>query len=175
MGNIPIKIKKIKINNFRGIEKLDLDFEHHPGKVLDLVVLAGSNGCGKTSVLEACILALGQDHLLQKNKEDNIRKGEEDFELLATVECDKSESVLTRKSQMGKSEISKLIQLYNSQTTEHIDVKYFSSWRDPNLMGSVSVSIGSNYEDFKDAKSKRLNQIKQYLINLTASKAFEDD
>ncbi|MCP4345357.1 MAG: AAA family ATPase, partial [Desulfobacterales bacterium] len=46
-----------------------------------MVVLAGPNGCGKTSVIEACILALGSDKLLPNLREESqfIRKGSEQF------------------------------------------------------------------------------------------------
>lgn len=53
-----MKIAKIRIENFKGIKKLELDFRDKlSGQPLDLVVLAGPNGSGKTSVLEAIISA----------------------------------------------------------------------------------------------------------------------
>ena len=47
-----MKIKKIHIKEYNGLEKLDINFESE-GKVLDLIVLAGINGSGKTRVLES--------------------------------------------------------------------------------------------------------------------------
>lgn len=47
-----MKIKNIHIKEYKGLENLDLNFESE-GKVLDLVVLAGINGSGKTRVLES--------------------------------------------------------------------------------------------------------------------------
>ncbi|WP_456082691.1 AAA family ATPase [Leptotrichia sp.] len=47
-----MKIKKIHIKEYNGLENLDINFESE-GKVLDLVVLAGINGSGKTRVLES--------------------------------------------------------------------------------------------------------------------------
>lgn len=47
-----MKIKKIHIEEYNGLEKLDINFESE-GKVLDLIVLAGINGSGKTRVLES--------------------------------------------------------------------------------------------------------------------------
>lgn len=56
-----------------------------------------------------------------------------------------------------------------------IPAEYFSSWRYPRLVGSVPVSIGDSREKPADTEGNRLYRIKQHLINLTASKAFEDD
>ena len=47
-----MKIKKIHIKEYNGLENLDINFESE-GKVLDLIVLAGINGSGKTRVLES--------------------------------------------------------------------------------------------------------------------------
>ena len=47
-----MKIKNLHIEEYNGLEKLDINFESE-GKVLDLVVLAGINGSGKTRVLES--------------------------------------------------------------------------------------------------------------------------
>ena len=47
-----MKIKKIHIKEYNGLENLDINFESE-GKVLNLIVLAGVNGSGKTRVLES--------------------------------------------------------------------------------------------------------------------------
>lgn len=47
-----MKIKNLHIEEYNGLEKLDINFESE-GKVLDLIVLAGINGSGKTRVLES--------------------------------------------------------------------------------------------------------------------------
>lgn len=49
-----MKIKKIHIKEYNGLENLDINFEPE-GKVLDLIVLAGINGSGKTRVLESVL------------------------------------------------------------------------------------------------------------------------
>ena len=47
-----MKIKNLHIKEYNGLENLDINFESE-GKVLDLIVLAGINGSGKTRVLES--------------------------------------------------------------------------------------------------------------------------
>ncbi len=54
-----IALTSLKIRDFRGIEHLDLDFRGPDGLPNNLVVLAGPNGCGKTAVLEAALIAAG--------------------------------------------------------------------------------------------------------------------
>ena len=52
-------ILKVDLENFRLFDKLELDFTNAKDEPLKLVVFVGPNGCGKTSILEACILGLG--------------------------------------------------------------------------------------------------------------------
>jgi predicted ATP-binding protein involved in virulence len=50
-----IRIEKISIRNYRGIEKLDLDFNlPQMPEDPDITILGSKNGVGKTSVLECC-------------------------------------------------------------------------------------------------------------------------
>ena len=47
-----MKIEKVRIKNVKGIKDLELSFRKDD-KILDLIVLAGVNGSGKTTILEA--------------------------------------------------------------------------------------------------------------------------
>ena len=47
-----MKIKKVSIKDYKGLKNLDINFENENG-ILNIVVLAGSNGSGKTRVLES--------------------------------------------------------------------------------------------------------------------------
>ncbi|GEM_PF-499094 len=46
-----MKIRKLTIKNYKMFDDLELDFTDSNGKPLDLIVLAGVNGSGKTSIL----------------------------------------------------------------------------------------------------------------------------
>ena len=59
MPSLTHGIRSVKIENYRCIDKLELDFTDPQGHPSDIVVIGGPNGSGKTAVLEACILALG--------------------------------------------------------------------------------------------------------------------
>ncbi len=185
-----MKLSEIQINNFMGIEKLALEFKYPNGKPLDMVVLAGPNGCGKTSVLEACILALGRKKLLPNPKKNSqyTRKGSEQFSISVTFIVGEGETGYADVTPRGTKYKGKFPPEYfpkhdNSQDRlviledEYVDMptEYFSSWRYPKLVGSVPVSIGGKNEKPADTEDNRLYLIKQHLINLTASKAFEED
>ncbi len=54
-----IAILSLSIHDFRGIDRLDLDFRGPDGRPNSLVVIGGPNGCGKTAVLEAALILAG--------------------------------------------------------------------------------------------------------------------
>ena len=47
-----MKIEKVHIKNIKGIKDLELSFRKD-NKILDVIVLAGVNGSGKTTILES--------------------------------------------------------------------------------------------------------------------------
>lgn len=59
-----LHLTKLSIQNFRGIDDLELNLMDGTADPLDVVVLGGGNGSGKTSVLEAVILLLNLPELL---------------------------------------------------------------------------------------------------------------
>ncbi|MEZ4435318.1 MAG: AAA family ATPase [bacterium] len=65
-----LKLTRIEIEGFRRFRaNWRLDLRSPAGTPLDYLVLAGPNGCGKTSVLEAIVLALGRDDLIARGIE----------------------------------------------------------------------------------------------------------
>lgn len=53
-----MKLREINVQKFRAIENLCLSFEDAVGHIQPVTILAGPNGCGKTSVLFAIVQAL---------------------------------------------------------------------------------------------------------------------
>lgn len=54
-----MKPEKLQIENFRGIEHLELDFQDELGRAQDIIPIVGPNTSGKTSLLDAITLCLG--------------------------------------------------------------------------------------------------------------------
>ncbi len=54
-----MQIAYVKIENFRKIEKAELDFTDELGRVRDVTVLVGPCGAGKTTILDALAAAIG--------------------------------------------------------------------------------------------------------------------
>jgi predicted ATP-dependent endonuclease of OLD family len=79
-----VKLRKLFINNFRGIDSLEVRFDaaQRPDSQ-QLVVLAGPNACGKTSVLEAILICLGRADLLPRRSDPkhNVMKTATGFSL----------------------------------------------------------------------------------------------
>lgn len=57
-----MKIRKLSIKNYKVFNDLELDFTDANGKTLDKIVLAGVNGCGKTTILEL-VLSIFNDRI----------------------------------------------------------------------------------------------------------------
>ena len=81
----PRRVRKITIRDFRGIDALELDFTDSSGTPLELVVLAGGNGSGKTTVLEAVLLAIRRSDLVPGILNEQIRFGRAMSSLTAEV------------------------------------------------------------------------------------------
>ncbi|MCX7046770.1 MAG: AAA family ATPase [Candidatus Sumerlaeota bacterium] len=168
-----IKIKHIQITDFRSIvNTLDLDLVW-PGpqkKALNTLVLAGPNGYGKTSVMEACIRALRQDRLLPGHRKPSadIRKGAKDYSISLTLSVSGSD-----------------VEVHATSETTHIPngvaaiisdaiIEYHTSWRTPEFMGSVELAAGKKGKRPADTERNRLWRLKKYLVDTTADKAFEE-
>jgi energy-coupling factor transporter ATP-binding protein EcfA2 len=162
----PIGIRSIEIENFRRIESLRLEFLDPIGEVSDIAVLAGPNGSGKTSVLEACLLALEHEGDLQATKVDLRRSGEKSYHITAEVD-----TVLGRFA--SKVDASNQVDWTNLQThgkgyPGRIPSLYFSSWRAPKLVGALPISAGKSGQRPRDNERNRVWRAKQFLIDSKA-------
>lgn len=165
-----MKIKSLSIKNFRGIESLELDFLSPDGtKPNDLLVFAGANGSGKTSIIEACLLALGMKDAFRTSTvaKNDIREGCDDYLIELVVEHGEKTYDFKKTSKSGSSRSQELTALLNESALE-----YFSSWREPKLAGPVTITAGKKGKRPAITEENRLWRLKQHLVNVTARKAF---
>ena len=66
-----MKIEKVCISNYKNLKNLKMNFEKE-GKILDLIVLTGSNGSGKTRILE-CVLSCFENYINSNYQENKNR------------------------------------------------------------------------------------------------------
>lgn len=83
-----LRVRRLFLRDFRGLRELELDLSYLGGGPLDVAVLRGGAGAGKTAALEAILLLLeAQDLLVAKaDPRRQVRWGAESCELSADLE-----------------------------------------------------------------------------------------
>ena len=191
-GDTPAKLRllKLAVRDFRGIDKLDLDFTDADGEPLDVIALAGGNGCGKTAVLEAILLAIGRQELLPADSapaREQIRFGAAGFELTAELRYTGategrigSEPVIevcranrkvdfltpehSTQSYIGSDGTRQKVaggQFSDCGVAEVASVEYFSARREPEALGELPDHRGAK----SLAETKRIPELKRRLIS----------
>jgi predicted ATPase len=154
----------LSIRDFRGIDQLELDFSGPDGEPNGLVVLAGPNGCGKTTVLEAgLIVAGGYELITGKRGRPAIRPGAKGYEIIAHFR----DATMTWKTTD--------LPVLQSPPRSHPRVPhwYFSSWRVPQLIGPVDATTGKRGRRPAKTDPNRLLNVKQRLVNLATIDRFQ--
>ena len=157
-----MRICSVKIRDFRAVRELELSFLGPDNKPLDLVLLAGPNGCGKTSVLEACLLAVGHKVVLG-------RPAPAGYGVLLELEHEGKRYV--KRSGRTLEPISDAT--WAHEKIEKTSVFYFSSWRAPKLVGSVGLSLGRG-KGPAHTEDNSLLRLKRRLVNLQGASGFKD-
>ena len=157
-----MRICKVKIRDFRAVRDLELNFLGPDDKPLDLVLLAGPNGCGKTSVLEACLLAVGHKVALG-------RPAPAGYGVLLEIEHE-GRKYIKRSGRILEPDSDNA---WAHDKFEKTSVFYFSSWRAPKLVGSVGLSTGRGGRKPARTEDNTLWRLKQRLVNLQGVKGFE--
>ncbi len=86
-AKLPFGILSVAIRDFRGIADLTLPWSNALGHPNEVFVLAGPNGSGKTTVLEACLLALGQRDVLHGPwGKKAIRPGAQNYSIAVQIQ-----------------------------------------------------------------------------------------
>lgn len=83
-----IRLRTVTIRDFRGIDHLDIELPPDDDDRAGALVIAGDNGAGKTSVLEAILILFGRIDLLPADTagpSELVRQGAADFEIRGTL------------------------------------------------------------------------------------------
>ena len=185
-----LRLLKLAIRDFRGIEKLDLDFTDADGEPLDVIVLAGGNGCGKTSLLEAILLGIDAKDSLPTDAaplREQVRFGADGFTIAASVRHSGSD-VVTPKRLPGSQDFQNILDVslvapsFSTMFGEVSDsvslklppgfgeafdrrirpsVEYFSARREPERLGETPNENGAS----SLAEPKRIRELKRRLIS----------
>jgi hypothetical protein len=158
-----VAMTALRIRDFRGIDRLDLDFRGPDGQPNSLVVLAGPNGCGKTAVLEAAlILAGGVELITGPRGRPAIRRGAPNYEIEAKFQ---SGTTTWRNTDDAGP---------NLEAPMPVPHWYFSSWRAPALVGPVNPTVGRPGRPRARTDQNRLRLVKQLLVNAATVERFQN-
>ncbi len=143
-------IRKIHIEDIRGLEKVDLDLDRGEGKFAGWTVIAGRNGSGKSTLLKAIALAVAgpkRVSSLQRSFVEWIRSGEKKAEVELHLAPDSVDSARGDDFVYFKVSLGWLdIEIPRVNTTEHI--RPIRSSREPGILSSISTVLnGASEED----------------------------
>lgn len=163
------KIHGVRIERFRAIrEPIELDLTTPVGTPADVVVLAGPNGSGKTSILEAILLSLGQGDLIAGSADAERawrRAVPDDAEIWVDVSFDGGKVERWDPGHALAAEIA------DEDLT--MEIEYFSSWRAPELVGAIKPLVGPGRRP-QNTEANRLRRLKQRINDEKARVAFRN-
>jgi hypothetical protein len=189
-GDAPRKLRlmKLDIRDFRGIDKLSLDFTDADGDPLDLLVFAGGNGSGKTAVLEAILLLLaGNAELLPKDSaplHEQIRFGAKESMLAAKLRfvfvegvqvADFTAHLTLHPPTQERSRLETepyvllpdgsrriVLEEWSGHPVVWPSIEYFSSRREPVSLGVTPDMTGAG----SSSEADRLRELKRRLVSV---------
>lgn len=176
-----LKITGIRIENFRKFrEPFELDLVGPSGSPLDYVVLAGPNGCGKTTILEALLIALRHEEMVDRSRDADGQKGVGGWGSLGvhgkvTLRAEQPSKDGTQTVLIIRTATESLVRTPEAPGSwdpvdtgvpwDHVrrlKVEYFSSRRIPALLGPVEPT--TNGQVSGSGESTRLATFKKRLL-----------
>lgn len=174
-----LRLTRLDVRNFRGIDEIQLDLCDAAGEPLDLVVLAGANGSGKTALLEAILLLLHMPEKLPRDAAplgEQIRFGANALELKARLRDfrqDRRFETALRFAHDTRPISGAMLDSpdgprpllpgyrFSEEAWFDYSVEYFSARREPEALGEVVDPRGAR----SDVESHRLRELKRRLIS----------
>ncbi|MGL4988663.1 MAG: AAA family ATPase [Cetobacterium sp.] len=157
-----MKIQNIRMKNHEVLKNLDVDFLDKDGKVQNLVVIAGSNGSGKTNLLEAIY-----NYFLNKNNIEDVDVAE--IQILNEEEdLKKLPKVIYMPTEINFSEVKAASDKYKYEYKflNKIDsniVKDIPSYLATKVKLMQKSNENLSYKQIKEKVSEEVNEIFQTL------------
>ncbi len=175
MARPPLRIARLEIQNLRAIEQVTVDLRDAFDRPAPQAVFVGPNGSGKTTALEAILLALGRHDLLPQDSaslDEQVRFGADDFHIelelasadggtLAAVSVDRLEC---EGDLSGPGDGTGIASTERRKVLRRLDlsVGYLPSRREPEALGDTPGPRGLRAR----RESRRLVEAKRALIGL---------
>ena len=163
-----MKIEKVHIKNVKGIKDLELSFKKDD-KILDLIVLAGVNGSGKTTILEAI-----KDFFDNRNIDFNdIEKSNIYLEIFfEDFEREKIIPFINIDSQNNIYQVFHMLGSYNSYIKENKGLYHQLAKK---LENSPKIIYLPANNSFEEVKTESTTLLKDYqFINIINSNVIKD-
>ncbi|MGL5902387.1 MAG: AAA family ATPase, partial [Cetobacterium sp.] len=156
-----MKIKNIQLKNHEILKNLNIDFLDKDGKAQELIVIAGSNGSGKTNLLEAIY-----NYFLNKNNEV-VSKTEIEF-LNEEADLKKLSKVIYMPTEINFSEIKNASDKYKYEykflnKVDSSIVKDIPSYLATKVKLMQKNNEDMTYKQIKDKVSEETNEIFEEL------------
>lgn len=181
-----MRIKKLKVENFRNLENLDIEFSE------GVNIIYGNNAQGKTNIIESIyIFSFGKSfrankdiELLKFDKEyflSNIKIMKKDRELEMDFGFDKiSNKKMIKVNGVIQKKISEIIGKLNVVVFKPEDIKIVTD--SPSirrkyidyLISSISKSYLENINKYKKVMEERNNLLKEIKLRLKGSKNLDE-
>lgn len=167
-----MRIERIRIQNYRGAINCDVNL----ARSRNISVFAGSNGSGKTSLIEACRLALGQMYGLRPMPAYP-------FEITVDILGDDGRRyVFRRNRETFNAQVlgGELIDPSNEAVARAIGLVrnwYFTSWRDPQMTDGVDLQTENKGLAFLPGATREqtLVVVKNALVRWSVTAQFNND
>ncbi|CAN98825.1 hypothetical protein sce8655 [Sorangium cellulosum So ce56] len=177
-----LRLTRLDVRNFRGIDEISLDLRDAQGAAIDLVVLAGANGSGKTALLEAILLLLHRPEKLPRDAaplREQIRFGAEALELRGEFRFQERDELVDFHTELRvahdtPARSGNFLRAHGLEPQETLpgygwsrdarfdaNVEYFSARREPEALGEVVNPGGAR----SDVEAHRLRELKRRLIS----------
>lgn len=189
-----IRLVTIRIEGFRVFQApFEVSLRNPKGRPSDVVIIAGPNGTGKTSLLEAVLIALGRESLIQQTLIPEVANGHWRAEL---QEMSKITLVFDVESAPGTvlgvyapcevrllrtarewrldlvqgEQLQPLQDQIRSGFLEELSIEYLSSWRGSFQIGGLRAS--ATMSEIPQDERYRFYRLKQRIINERSARGF---